>query len=75
MAPSRPPTRAASRRMRSTLSSMRASSTCPALTASSRASPHGPNRSAGPGMARSSAALAAASVALVAVQSDMTRPS
>ena len=46
-----------------------------ARTASSRAPPHGPNRSAGPGMARSSAARAAGPTDRVAVQSDTTRPS
>ncbi len=73
--PSRAPTRAASRRIRSTLSSISASSTLPFLTASSRASPHGPYRLAGPGMARSRAAAAVPSVDRAAVQSDITRPS
>ena len=55
-----------------TLSSIVASSTSPARTASTSASRHG---LAGPGIARSSAALAAAAVERVANQSDITRPS
>ena len=61
--------------MRTTLSSMSASSTAPFPTASTSASPQGPYTLAGPGMARSRAARAAASVVWVAVQSDITRPS
>jgi hypothetical protein len=58
--------------MRRTFSSIAASDTRPSRTAATSASPHGER---GPGMARSSAALAAASVERVAVQSDMTTPS
>ena len=70
--PASAPTRAASRSRRSTLASIAASLTRPSRTASSSASPQGP---CGPGMARSSAALPAASVLRAAVQSDMTSPS
>ena len=73
--PSSAPTRPARRRIRTTLSSISASSTAPFATASSRASPHGPYLLAGPGMARSRAARAVSSVARAAVQSDTTRPS
>ena len=47
------------------------SSTSPARTAATSASPHGP---VGPGMTRSSPPLAAGAAVLVANQSDMIRP-
>ena len=70
--PSSAPTRVASLSRRSTLASTASSLTRPSRTAATSASPHGPS---GPGMARSSAALPAASVLRAAVQSDITSPS
>jgi hypothetical protein len=55
-----------------TLASIVASSTAPSRTAASSPGPHGPP---GPGMTRSSDALADASVERVANQSDITTPS
>ena len=54
------------------MSSTAASLTVPSRTAATSASPNGPD---GPGMARSSAALPAPTVARAAPQSDTTSPS
>ena len=70
--PGSAPTRAASRRIRSTFSSTADSGTRPARTASTRRAPHGPS---GPGITRSCRASAAGSVVLAAHQSDTTTPS
>ena len=64
--------RSASRRIRSTLSSIADSATSPLPTAATSASPHGP---CGPGMTTSSPALADAAVERVANQSETTTPS
>lgn len=53
------------------MSSMIASGTRPARTASTRAAPHGPS---GPGITRSCPASALASVLCTAVQSETTGP-
>ena len=68
-APSKAPTRRARPSSRDTLSST--SGTVPARTAATRCSPHGPS---GPGITRSSPAVALATVVLVADQSDTTTP-
>ena len=65
------PTRRASRRMRRTLASTSSSLTWPARTAAVSWPPHGP---LGPGMARSSPAIAVATVLRAACQSDRATP-
>ena len=72
-APSGPraPTRRASRKIRRTLASTSSSLTSPARTAAVSRPPHGPD---GPGMARSSPAVAVATVVRAACQSDRATP-
>ena len=67
----RAPTRRASRKIRRTLASTSSSLTSPARTAAVSRPPHGPD---GPGMARSSPAVAVATVVRAACQSDRATP-